>query len=227
MLIYVPTDGLYNIKVLGTGYTDTIKNFKIYNHSFFNKFDYSSAIKRYPQTHLLSYTQTDITLGYCSYFKDSLGNKYDGSTNAYEIPSNGELDIIDGIHLSFDDNGGFNQVVEDDYFYFVVSGKGMVIDNWTDAQLKICLAAYDFTEYTKSITLADATYTISEAGLSNFIELNTLVISGNWNDSSEIIFTTSTPDEGEIQVNSNGTMTFNTNDIGRIATITYNVGYGV
>jgi hypothetical protein len=158
---------------------------------------------------------------------DSTGSEYDGENNAYQIPSDGEIDIIDGIHLSFDDNDGYDQVVKDDYFYFVVSRNGMVIDNWTTAQLKIALATFDITEYTKTIVVADTVYTITEAGLSDFVELNTLVASGTWNDGSEITFTTSAPSQGQIQLNSNGTMTFNAEDMGRTATITYNVGHGV
>ena len=188
----------------------------------------TGIIKRYPQSYLLPYNTTDITQMFNqNVWIDSTGSEYDGSTNKYEIPANGEVTITDGIKVIVDDNDGYNQVVEDDYFYFVVSGRGLVLDNWSSASIKMVLNAWDYTEYTKNIVLSDATYTIEEAGLSTFIELNTLVVSGNWNDSSEIIFTTSTPAEGEIQLNSNGTMTFNTNDIGRTATITYNVGTGV
>jgi hypothetical protein len=188
----------------------------------------TGIIKRYPQSYLFPYNQTDITQMYNQdIWFDSTGSEYDGENNAYEIPASGEVTIEDGIKVIVDDNDGYDQVVEDDYFYFVVSGRGLVLDNWTSANIKVALNAWDYTEYTKAIVLSDTSYTITEAGEDGFIELNTLVVSGTWDDGSEITFTTSAPSQGQIQLNSNGTMTFNTEDIGRTATITYNVGHGV
>jgi hypothetical protein len=190
--------------------------------------DYNSMIKRYPQSWMFPYNQNDIANYYnIDKWFDSTGTEYDGSTNAYQIPASGEVTIEDGIKVIVDDNDGYVQVVEDDYFYFVVSGRGLVLDNWSSANIKVALNAWDYTEYTKAIVLSDTTYTITEAGEDDFIELNTLVVSGTWDDGSEITFTSSTPSQGQIQLNSNGTMTFNTEDMGRTATITYNVGHGV
>jgi lipocalin len=207
----------------------------------------TGAIKRYPQTYLFPYNQTDITQMYNQdIWFDSTGTEYDGSTNAYQIPASGEVTIEDGIKVIVDDNDGYDQVVEGDYFYFVVSGKGIVVDDWTDADLKLSFAPWDYEEYTKSIVVVDTEYNIEEKPDPDFVDLNYHVISGTWDDGTEIVFTTSSPGIGEVQLkvddwcygvcpyrtmyayNSNygtGEVVFNVEDIGRTATITYNVGY--
>lgn len=246
------TKGTYTIKFQNLGdWNEQIRNLNINSTPIslglpsFSTL--STAIKRYPQTWLFPYNVADLSGFYNkdTWF-DSLGAVYDEENDAYIVSSDGITEITDGVKIIVDDNDGYAQVVEGDYFYFVVSGRGVVLDNWTDANIKLTLNPWDYTEYTKAITIADTTYTIEEKADPDFIELNYHIISGTWNDGTPISFSTSSPIPGRIQIEldrsyyayhssagqyvyktnyGTGRMYFHADDVGRVATITYHVGF--
>ena len=202
---------------------------------------YTSDLRwRFPQAVLTPYnandfesmTNQDIWYGYNLITEEF--EEYDGS-NAILIPATdlssgyASVEIVDGVQLNFNDDNGVRSMITDDIVYFTVA-QGYVKDDLTQLQLKLLLSSKNYTYHSVNMTIVSTEYDITESGGTDFLDMNTTIIIGYWDNDVDfpITFTTSdtTLESDYVYVNTDGSMIFNATDVGRIVTIEYYVATG-
>lgn len=196
---------------------------------------------RYPQTVLVPYnhndfvamTEQNIWWGYDSATEEFV--EYNG-TNAIPIPDTDPVSglasvvIKDGVQINFKDEGGARTLVADEYIYFTVA-QGFIRDALSNVTVKLLLERYNYIQKYIDVLIAGTTLDIPERGATGFRHMNTTIIQGYWDNDVDMraSFTTSdtTPNSGQVYINSNGSLIFNALDVGRVFYMDYFVAYEV
>jgi len=199
--------------------------------TFVSYVHYSNLIWKYPQAVEVPWGEEDFKrqsnrdVWYGRNTSTGELEPYD-ETNAIPI----ELDeadnesclLSDGVRVVFNDNAGTRVLSEGDFIYFTVA-RGIIKDVLRKIELRSFIDLRDYHAGTNEFTISSATHYVPEYDDPDFINISTVVFNCTINSLPATIITSGSPTQGQVHVNANGTLTFNTADIGVIANIEYYV----
>jgi len=199
--------------------------------TFISYVHYSNLIWKYPQAVEVPWGEEDFKrqsnrdVWYGRNTSTGELEPYD-ETNAIPI----ELDeadnesclLSDGVRFVVCDSSGGNILHESDVFYFSVA-TGIIKDVLSKVEIRFCLDSLDYIKSTNEFTISSATHNVPEFDDDDFIQISNTVFDCTINSLPATIITSGSPTQGQVHVNTNGTLTFNTADIGVIANIEYYV----
>ena len=196
----------------------------------------SNIIWKYPQAVTVPYCKEDFArlsnaeTWYGRSTADGTIQEYNG-TNAIPIsqdPVTGKYVALlsDGVQIVFDDAGGEKTLHQNDYIYFTVA-RGVVKDALNKAEIRVHMDMLDYYKCVTEFTISSAINYIPEKNHYDFWDMSTTVFDCRYvTESGNIpltIITTGSPTIGQALIASNGAITFNIADVGRIVEIEYYV----